>query len=64
MEFAKGFRGKAKNCFKVANPQVMGALQNQVCSLTPCIFHHREHAHDKMLLLESWLPPNFPSGAQ
>ena len=63
-QFAKGFRGKAKNAFRVANQQVMGALQNQVCSPTPCLYHHRALAHVKMLVLESWMPSNFPSGAQ
>ncbi|KAJ1479510.1 hypothetical protein T484DRAFT_2864324 [Baffinella frigidus] len=28
-ELAKGYRGKAKNAFRVAHQQVMGALQNQ-----------------------------------
>jgi len=30
---AKGFRGKAKNCFRVANAQVEEALENQVTLL-------------------------------
>lgn len=59
-ELAKGYRGKAKNAFRVAHQQVMGALQNQVCSLPPCVGQHREHAHVEILGLERWMLPDPP----